>query len=117
MAISHSVSSKTTTSRTAANISKKPLTKKASTATPVAKTTAKLKTPAKKANMPKVSVPKASKRLPAATQKNITAEERYRMIAAAAYLRAEQRGFQGGNALQDWVAAETEIDGMLKRSM
>lgn len=111
MAISHSVSSKTT-SRTAAGVPKKPLTKKASTATPAAKPTAKLKTPAKK-----ISAPKASKRLPAATKKDITAEERYQMIAAAAYLRAEQRGFQGGNALEDWVAAEAEIDGMLNRSM
>ena len=35
------------------------------------------------------------------------------MIEAAAYLRAENRGFASGHALDDWVAAEAEIDAML----
>lgn len=44
----------------------------------------------------------------------VTAEERYRMIAEAAYFRAEKRGFLGGNVAEDWLQAEAEIDRMLK---
>nr|VFK10825.1 MAG: Protein of unknown function (DUF2934) [Candidatus Kentron sp. LPFa]VFK24428.1 MAG: Protein of unknown function (DUF2934) [Candidatus Kentron sp. LPFa] len=43
----------------------------------------------------------------------ITPEERWHMIAVAAYYRAEQRGFMGGNPAEDWVAAEEEIDTLL----
>lgn len=51
-----------------------------------------------------------------AAEKNppVTAEERYRMIAEAAYFRAEKRGFLGGNVAEDWLQAEAEIDRMLK---
>jgi Protein of unknown function (DUF2934) len=31
------------------------------------------------------------------------------MIAEAAYYRAQERGFIGGDPLADWLAAETEI--------
>jgi len=44
----------------------------------------------------------------------VTAEERYRMIAEAAYFRAEERAFVGGNVAEDWLQAEAEIDRMLK---
>lgn len=36
--------------------------------------------------------------------------ERYAMIAESAYLLAEQRGFQGDAALDDWLQAESEIN-------
>ncbi len=36
----------------------------------------------------------------------LTAGERYRMIAEAAYFRAEKRGFLGGNVAEDWLEAE-----------
>lgn len=42
-----------------------------------------------------------------------TGEDRYRMIAEAAYFRAESRGFAGGSDLDDWLAAEMEIDQIL----
>lgn len=35
------------------------------------------------------------------------------MIAEAAYFRALQRGFNGGNPLDDWLAAEREISRLL----
>jgi hypothetical protein len=35
--------------------------------------------------------------------------ERYRMIAEAAYFRAERRGFTHGSELQDWIEAAEEI--------
>jgi hypothetical protein len=40
----------------------------------------------------------------------IHVDERQRMIAEEAYLRAERRGFTGGDPAQDWVEAEIEID-------
>ena len=50
---------------------------------------------------------------PASRRKNSQAvpdnAERCRMIAAAAYYRAEKRGFTGGDPVQDWLAAEAEI--------
>jgi hypothetical protein len=39
--------------------------------------------------------------------------ERYQRIAEAAYLRAEHRGFLPGCELQDWLAAEAEVDKLL----
>jgi Protein of unknown function (DUF2934) len=38
------------------------------------------------------------------------------MIAEAAYLRAERRGFTGGpdKEREDWVLAEAEVDALLK---
>lgn len=43
-----------------------------------------------------------------------TGEDRYRMIAEAAYFRAEQRGFAPGDELADWLAAELDIDALLQ---
>ena len=40
-------------------------------------------------------------------------ERRQEMIAEAAYLRAEQRGFGPGDPLEDWLAAEREVDLLL----
>jgi DUF2934 family protein len=37
------------------------------------------------------------------------AEEWYRLVAVAAYLRAEGRGFEGGSAMDDWFTAEAEL--------
>jgi hypothetical protein len=45
----------------------------------------------------------------------VTAEERFNMIAEAAYFCAERRGFQGGNPVEDWLAAEKEIDAKLAK--
>lgn len=35
---------------------------------------------------------------------------RHELIAEAAYFRAEQRGFEPGHELEDWLAAESEVD-------
>lgn len=50
-----------------------------------------------------------------AVQSSADLEKRYRMIAEAAYYRAERRGFQGGSEADraDWLAAEQEIDALL----
>ncbi len=44
---------------------------------------------------------------------SVTSEERYRMIAEAAYHKAEHHSF-AGDPVQYWVEAEAEIDKMLK---
>lgn len=41
-------------------------------------------------------------------------EQRYHMIAEAAYFHAERRGFRGGDPAQDWLEAEAEIDRILQ---
>jgi hypothetical protein len=44
----------------------------------------------------------------------VTDEQRRQMIAVVAYYRAEQRGFCEGGELDDWLAAEAEVDRQLK---
>jgi Protein of unknown function (DUF2934) len=44
----------------------------------------------------------------------VTAAARRALIAEAAYLRAEQRGFAPGHETDDWLAAETEVDALLR---
>jgi len=51
----------------------------------------------------------------AARRSVVAPEERLRMIAEAAYFKAESRGFQGGSTDRDWIEAESEIDAMLLR--
>ena len=41
------------------------------------------------------------------------ATERHRMIEEAAYYHAEKRGFLPGREMQDWLAAEKDIDSHL----
>jgi hypothetical protein len=38
---------------------------------------------------------------------------RVEMISIAAYYRAAQRGFSGGDPMADWLAAEAEIDALI----
>jgi len=44
---------------------------------------------------------------------NVDSEQRCCMIVEAAYFIAEQRGFQGETALDDWLQAEAEVDARL----
>jgi hypothetical protein len=96
-------------------------TKKAST-----KKTAAKKSPAKQASVGKATPKKAvAKKVaasgkppsrtagapPAAQPKRfVSAEERWRMVAEVAYLRAEARHFAPGDEVGDWLAAEAEVD-------
>ena len=63
---------------------------------------------AKKAATAKVTAP--------VTTIEISEDVRRGMIAQAAYLRAERRGFSGGHdkEREDWIAAEAEVDALLK---
>ena len=44
----------------------------------------------------------------------LTPEARHALIAEAAYLRAERRGFAPGQETEDWLAAEVEVDTLLR---
>ena len=44
----------------------------------------------------------------------VSSGQRRQMIAEAAYFRAEQRGFDSGDPVEDWMAAEAEVDARLK---
>jgi len=71
--------------------------------TPASKKTTATKQPAAKQAAAKGSA--------AAHQKEQDiAADRYRMIAEAAYLIAEQRGFEGDLSMDDWLQAEAEVD-------
>ncbi len=48
--------------------------------------------------------------------KKVGPEERLGMIAKAAYYRAERRNFEPGHEVEDWVAAEAEVDRRLAQS-
>lgn len=112
MVISQSIPSKSTP-RAPDVPAKKTLAKKAHTTAAIPQAAPAKKTTAKKISLSSVENHQPAEAVPAANKLTRTAEERYKMIAAAAYLRAEKRGFQGGNALEDWVAAEAEIDATL----
>jgi hypothetical protein len=45
----------------------------------------------------------------------LSPEERHRLIAEAAYERAQRRGFKGGDPVTDWLEAEQDIDARLPR--
>lgn len=73
-------------------------------------TEASKSTPAK-AVKGKPATIKSSKGSPAiAGQISAGLEDRHDMIATAAYYRAEQRGFHSGHEMEDWLAAEAEVD-------
>ncbi|HTY64682.1 MAG TPA: DUF2934 domain-containing protein [Acidobacteriota bacterium] len=42
--------------------------------------------------------------------KGISSEEKFQLIAEAAYFRSEKRSFTPGYELEDWLAAETEVE-------
>jgi hypothetical protein len=42
-----------------------------------------------------------------------SSQDRLRMIESAAYFRAERRGFTPGHEIEDWLAAESEIDTLI----
>jgi hypothetical protein len=56
------------------------------------------------ANDPRAALQKSVRFDPSSSRENL--------IATAAYYRAERRGFSPGNELEDWLAAEREVDGI-----
>ncbi len=72
-------------------------------------------TPAKPSRIRKPKAAKATPEVPPASAEltSITKSDRQAMIATAAYYRAEKRHFAPGSELEDWTAAEAEIDALL----
>ena len=75
-------------------------------------------TPGVKDSGPRSEVPRRERTATAkpAPQRGmqISADARHTMIAEAAYLRAERRGFAPGHETEDWLAAEIEVDALLR---
>lgn len=57
--------------------------------------------------------PGAERHVPKGPATPMSAEERRKMIAEAAYYRAQERGFRGGDPVDDWLTAEAQIDRIL----
>lgn len=75
------------------------------------KTAAKTKTAT--AHSTKPNTKKISPRHKQTASLVITPQQRQQMIQEAAYYIAKSRGFIGGNPMDDWLAAEAEIDKQL----
>lgn len=79
------------------------MAKKTTPSTPREKTAKKTTTVRKKAtNRPRI----AAKTL-------LSDEQRYQMVAEAAYYNAEKRGFMAGSDIQDWLDAEKKVNASL----
>ncbi|MHB1591150.1 MAG: DUF2934 domain-containing protein [Sulfuricella sp.] len=90
-----------------------PSTAKKTTSSSAEKTTASVKATAKKPVAAKAAAPKKPAAKRATVAKSIvTPEQRYCMVAEAAYFHAERHGFLG-DQVQDWIAAEVEIAALL----
>jgi hypothetical protein len=107
------------TSKTKSAGEKKPATGKTATTAkkPATKVTAKAPA-ARKPAAPKAAPPKAAAAKKAAAprakkQAALTPEQRYKMIQEAAYFMAEKDAF-GGCATDYWIAAEAQIELMLR---
>jgi hypothetical protein len=50
----------------------------------------------------------------AASGITVSPEARRAMIEQAAYLRSERHGFSPGREVEDWLAAEAEVDALLR---
>ena len=80
---------------------------------PAKKATKKTSINPKETTSKKVTKKSATTAKPQTSSISITSEERWKMIAIAAYHKAEQRGFAPGGELQDWAEAEKEVDELL----
>ena len=68
-----------------------------------------------KKTAPAAKAPRVKTASRAAPRRNQVSEDMRRgMIALAAYVRAERRGFRGGDETEDWLAAEAEVDALLR---
>jgi hypothetical protein len=95
--------------------------KKKTTAKTAARAVTKAK-PASRAAVPKAPTKDAAitapTRKPSAPTKvklpRVSNEQRSAFVEVAAYYIAERHGFTGGREAEDWLAAEAEIDRLLK---
>jgi hypothetical protein len=74
------------------------------------------KQPPRKSNTTGFKITRKAKKKDPEVSSAASATERHRMIAEAAYSLAEQRGFQSGQEILDWLEAEKEIDRKLGKA-
>lgn len=97
------------------SVAKKPVAAKA--AAPKKATAAAPKKAAASAPKKPAAAKKPATKSPAAkgaTKSGITPEQRYRMVAEAAYYHAERQGFTG-DPVKNWTLAEAEIAALLSK--
>ncbi len=93
---------------------KKTTAKKATAKKTTAKKATAKKATAKKATVKKATAKKAIAKVTPRKGAAVSPQERWNMIAQAAYLKAEKRGFTGGHEYYDWIEAEKEVSQKLK---
>lgn len=96
----------------------KPVAPKAATAKAPSKKAPSKKAVAKKSAAKKTvkkTVAKKAATKKATVKRHVTAEERRRLIAEAAYLRGESQGFLSDER-EDWLQAESEVDALLAKA-
>ncbi len=54
--------------------------------------------------------------MPQQRSASVSEAERRQAIEQAAYYRAERRGFEPGHELEDWIAAEAQVDAALAKT-
>ncbi len=69
----------------------------------------------KKSSQPTKPAARKSRATAPARAADVAPDLRWKMIAEAAYLRAERRGFTSGDPVDDWLAAEREVDRRLAK--
>jgi hypothetical protein len=74
---------------------------------------------AKKGEIVPIAKPKSSRKTPGKTKAGskatgVNGREKRELIGKSAYFRAERRGFVPGFEMEDWLAAENEIEGLLQ---
>ena len=69
----------------------------------------------KRSRTTRTATPGTHAQTPTAGGPVVTADLRRALIAESAYLRAERRGFQGGDPVADWLDSEKEVDLLLSR--
>ena len=70
---------------------------------------------AKRRDRPKAQAPEQGI-VAAHLRETLDPERRRAMVAEAAYFYAERRGFEPGHEMEDWLAAEGQIDATLRVS-
>lgn len=68
-----------------------------------------------KKRAPRKSAAKPKAEAEASVTRFVGLEQRAALIAEAAFFRAEKRGFAPGSEVQDWLAAEADVDAKLLR--
>ncbi len=84
-------------------------------ATEPSKKKAVKKAATKKAAVKKAAVKKAAKKKAAAKKATMSYQQRYEMIAEAAYHIAEKQDFAPGHEVDHWLEAEQQIDSWIKK--